>query len=1336
MDRPTGSAPPPRIPLALAGLAAVVAVVPGRWAALLALLLALAALAAVVATAVRRRPLTAWAALLAATVVAATLVEVLPAPEPAQAIAAATARVGAAWQDAVARLEEAVREPPPAGSDFGWLEQRCGPLGPGSGLAVLDARLTQPLAWSGWTTPLHPEEREELLQRLQAGHAALVLRRGLALRLVVARRGEQPPGLVVSGEIALPPEPRPGFLAARVGPGVSALVYWDALGEGVRGSAGWERPDGEETATPFWSLVPLVVRGAPAAGRVSLQARPPAEIAAELATRRRAVAAVALALLATGAALFGRGWPVLQVLLARAVLLPVVPHDAPRVAGWLGGDPGGLVGLFARPVATAVDAALTALALAALALVAPVPARREARHVAAALAGAGGLVGAWLAGPLTVGLALAPVEPLRPGPLPLQGACAGLALVGLAWAGLTYAARCLAPNRARAAIAGACAAGLLAGAAHGAAVDDAAARVTRRELVPEIQERRATWERALDETLDLTLPSPGQPVLEPQWDAIDLWWSGPLGEAGLASGVWKFGPDGALEDFFSTGLPPVEPEPELPPEPLPRAVGSRPLRRGPEPVQQAFLGSTIRLQLAEVQRPGGGTWVVAVLDQPDNLPSRSAQDPLRGMRAAHALQSGLFPAAGDLAPRLAWFDQSGRLRQSDLDAAPPSPRAPPPRPLWHAASIEGRRALVLDIPDVEGTISAVVFPPGPLAVASIAVGWGLVLAALAALLCGARALATTPRPSLVRGWLAARRWLRLFQVQIGAALIAAGLLVLLALGIATRAVAHRQAAHELMREGGSAVHFAQRFLEDYLVEQELSDVVVAWLARTLGDDLFTWDGGQLVATSRRDLVRAGIVPERLDGETWQQVAIQRVPLALHALYPAAPPRVAAHAPFRAQPGTIGALSVPLGRASQRIAFGLAEVDRALLVSSALLVALTGLLIVPATRRLVRPLSELEAATARLAGGQFDAPVPERGYEEARALARAFREMASSLAAQQRTLQRRRELIEALIATMPLAVVATRADGSVWAANPRARELLGAEPGRPLAGAGPLAAAALRLVSGAGAGSRSEDVADGSALLRLSAEPLPRQTEDEPALLLVVEDLSDAVRSERLAAWAEMARRIAHEIKNPLTPISLVVEHVRRLAATGDPALPELLDRMLETVSEQVRVLRDTAREFSDYARLLEARPEPLAIPALVREWLAPYLLAPPPGVAVRAEGPEELPPIPADARLLRRALVNLVDNALAAVGAAGHVTVRWGRRPGEDAIEIAVEDDGPGIEPARVPHLFDAGTTTRETGTGLGLAIARQSVEAHGGRIEVETELGRGARFTIVLPRS
>ncbi|RMG46946.1 MAG: HAMP domain-containing protein [Acidobacteria bacterium] len=1319
--------------LPAAALAAALA--PGRHWGLAALGLAVPALVAVAAGSRRLGPrdsLAALAFLLAAAVPA--LPDLRPPGEPADLLPVATAEIERVWHRWVDRLDRAVSDPPPAGGGYTWVERRQRGLGPGTGLEVLSADAATTHVWSGWTTVLTPAEREVLLRALDSPPAVLVLRRGLALRLLVARRAAGPPGagLIVAAERPLPPEPDAGEMARAVPAGVTVRVRWQSIGEGVRARFGPSGPGGPQVA--FWSLVPLMVPGSRRAGLASLGMPPAAELAARRAdTRRRRAAWCGAAVLAGLALVSGSGW--WRFPLARLLLVLAPPSVGPRDWGSL---------LLREPA----GAALTMLALVGVAASVPLGRRAWIRRSALAAGVMLALAGLLATGAGTLAAGGPPTASARfTGLSRLLGVdwWGSLALGGSTWAGLLLAFRAGGARPAVALAAAGLAAGIASGAVHAACLTPAARRRTERGLARSLRERERLWTRDLMETLDLAVPPPQAEVLAPDRDAIDLWWRSPLGRDGLASGVWKYRPGepDVPSDAFVSGLPPVAPRSRLVSRD-PEATGPFPHRiDGPRLVELERISGTVTLLTVESLRPDGGSWVAGVLVAPGNLPGRRGDDPL--LRARSGPRPPRVLPDPVLEPRLAWFDEAGRQLGAELDAPPAPPRAPPTRARWRLARLKGRPAWLYEMPDASGTVTAVLVPPDGLTLAAIALGWGLWYGALAAAWACVGALLAAPRRVVGRTVSRLARLAGEFRTHLAVSLVAAGLLPLLVLGAAGRAAARRQAQHQLTSEGASAARIARRLLEDFLAVEGKSawllggrderDAIASWIARELGEDLFAWENGELVATSRPDLTRAGLWPSRLPGHIERAIAVSRVPLLLEPAFATGP--LVAHGPYRA-PGEMeaGVLSVPLRGAERRFEAEVVGVDRALVVSAGLLVALAGALLVPATRRLVRPLSQLERATSSIAAGRFDVPVPETGYAETRALARALRAMAESLDRQQRSLERRRAAMEALIESIPVAVVALSPGGVVWAANPQARQLLGAEPGWPLPeSGGPLRSAAAALARAGGA--KTERVtrreAGETAVYRLEAVDLPGPAgAGDPSRLLVVEDLTDAVRSERLVAWAEMARRIAHEIKNPLTPISLMVDHVRSLRESRDPRLPEVLDRFLGTIAEQVAVLRETAGDFSDYARLLVSRPEPVDLPSRIREWLSPYLLAPPEGVSVNLEGPDRLPDVMADPRLLRRAVVNLVDNALAAVARGGRVQVRW--EGDADEVRITVEDDGPGIAPEKVAELLEPDATTRREGSGLGLPIVREAVAAHGGRLEIDTAPGRGARFTIVLP--
>ncbi len=1351
LSRP-GIGVPALMALVLVGVALIAALFEGHEAAQATSALALAALALGTISLVRgeRR---AWPAIPLAVIAALiALPELRALPAPDAPLERATRRLEEAWSAAIAELDGALANPSPAGGDFSWLRSRVPELGPRAGVAVLARRTGRAVAWAGWTTPLSELELAEIEARLTEGPVLLALRRGLELRLVRVRTYEGAPELMLAAERPLPREPEAGFLARGLGREVKLRVRWEALGEGIRGEIGLED---EDSAVRLWSLVPLMAEETTLA-RVTLGLAPESARRSAQELRRHRIAALLGAALLVTLALRRRPLRGLLLLPARAILLFGGPW--PELLGAtdfgqpldIGGPLPRLLGpVFARLIDTPVDIALTVLCLVGVAALLPVPQGKGGRRAliggGLALALAGLALTAWI----TLETAASPGEGLLPSATQPTQLALLLLLGALPWSGLIIASRGVGYAGGRAWLAVALLAGLVSGLVHARSLAPAGRALAERHWAPELEKRTALWEQSLLATLEIAAPRVDNELVRER-DAIDLWWNSPLGERGLASGVWKYDTAGRLEDSFLSGIAPIDPESSLAGfdedvvSPYPRRFLS------PESFRFEFVEGSFRLRLAEVRRVDGGAWVAAVLEEPGNIPSRQHGDPLRGARAA-AGSSRRRNELDAFEPHLAWFDRSGELISSDLAAGPPAPLTPPATKRWRDATIDGRDALVLELPDANGTVSFVLFPPEALDEAAIAIGWGLVLGLLALMLYGVNEIAHAPRSFATSFVRRLRATVRRFGAQLGLALLFAGLVPLLALAWAGHTAVRAEAREQLAADGARSARVARRFVEDYFaldgnrtLTTRGGDRLASWVSRTLGDDLYLWEGGELRATSRTDLVRAGLWPRRLAGETWNALNADRQPVVIErfelAVGRRAQARTVVHGPFRTNDGSLAALSLPLRRAGLRARASLVAYDRALLVGAALILAMIAGVLVPLTRRFVRPLADLERATTELAGGRFDAEVPETGYEETRALARAFRAMAGSLATQRESLERRRAAIETIINSVPLAVVALTPDERVWATNARGEELLDAHAEETLSPpAGPLGDAldAAKRAKGRSVTAIDTDEGKQPRHFRISALDLPGLAEGGALRLLMVEDLTDTVRSERLTAWAEMARRIAHEIKNPLTPISLVVEHVRRLADKRDPRLEETLDRCLGTISEQVEVLKETAREFNDYARLIRARPEELDLGERVATWLEPYVVAAPAGVVVEAEALDALPVMRLDPRLLRRAVVNLVENALAASEDGGRVLVR-GRvetRGDDEEVVIEVIDEGPGIPPEKLGQLFEPDVTTRETGTGLGLPIALQAVEAHDGRIEVDSTPGQGARFTIHLPR-
>ena len=413
------------------------------------------------------------------------------------------------------------------------------------------------------------------------------------------------------------------------------------------------------------------------------------------------------------------------------------------------------------------------------------------------------------------------------------------------------------------------------------------------------------------------------------------------------------------------------------------------------------------------------------------------------------------------------------------------------------------------------------------------------------------------------------------------------------------------------------------------------------------------------------------------------------------------------------------------------------------------------------RGITGPIAELAEGTREVAAGNLSYKVQARADDELGALVASFNRMTHDLGESNRRLEEayldlsdkhteledRRRYIETVLETLSSGVVSFDPLGRLTTINRAAAKMFGvseAAVGQLLEEvfAGPDVTDVVALVHRtrrpkAGAVEQELHLRRGGASLSLlAAATALRGPEGEYAGAVVVfEDLTELIKAQRVAAWREVAQRIAHEIKNPLTPIQLSAQRLRRRLARDTREDAQLVAECTGTIIQEVDGLRRLVDEFSRFARMPVLVPRPTDLRPLVESVVALYREAHP-ALTLATRHAENLPPVEVDPDRIKRAVLNLVDNAVEAVGSTGEVVVETTLVAENGHARIIVTDTGPGISPDDKEKLFLPYFSTKAAGMGLGLPIVWEIVTEHGGTIHVEDNEPRGSRFIIEVPVS
>jgi nitrogen fixation/metabolism regulation signal transduction histidine kinase len=828
--------------------------------------------------------------------------------------------------------------------------------------------------------------------------------------------------------------------------------------------------------------------------------------------------------------------------------------------------------------------------------------------------------------------------------------------------------------------------------------------------------------------------------------AYYFWSTSELFFGGYKSALGLYSPAGSVVSYFSFDLPPF---------PVEWGDLDRELQLEAETLPG--VGFDLELMHAEmpINRDGEliGVIVGHVLDEPNNLPFLPWSKPYLSALGAQ-LPWEIGSDAGD--PQYVLYDEFGTVLLTTLPQPPGETTE-----LRRVAESSGLVELTAgDEPHVgvaltdRGLLHLLLVGQRDL-IERLAATARLALLGLALLLT-LRLLPALLRPGGVRSFV--HRFRQYYYRKLLAALLVAAVVPLVMLSLFLGNYIQRRGDQELIETATQFVAVAQRVLEDYTavqreeqLEAQLDDTVLHWLRRVVGQEIHVYQNGRLRASSKRELFSSGLLPLRLDGSVRAELIEEGRPYLVRNSAIGAADIPVAYAPIRSSdPHLELVVALPLVLEQRQIAGAVGRIVDTILLSTLVLLGLLPLVSAPLARTVARPVRELVAATDKIAAGDYDTRLEPRTHDEVADLVGGFNKMASSLASQRADLERRREYMARLLRRATTGVISVDPEGRLVTLNPAAQNLLGAVADRLLPGT-PLAETLAAEPQLRPLADVLEIPAEGRTVprevdLERNHEPcrfrvvrvlLPDPAGGSSGHLILLDDVTELMRSNQLAAWAEMARAIAHEIKNPLTPIQLSTEHLRRVLHDRGVLPSEEIESCLSTVMKQVYSLRQIAGEFSTYAKLPVLETETVDPVSLMRSAVGPYKTASPQHVQIVEHYEDDAGPVAVDSRVICRALINLIENALQAMPDGGTLTVAVASLPdGRDEVALEVRDTGVGLTPEVKRRLFEPYFSTKSSGTGLGLAISRRAVEAHQGRIEVESELQTGTTMRVVLPQA
>lgn len=562
--------------------------------------------------------------------------------------------------------------------------------------------------------------------------------------------------------------------------------------------------------------------------------------------------------------------------------------------------------------------------------------------------------------------------------------------------------------------------------------------------------------------------------------------------------------------------------------------------------------------------------------------------------------------------------------------------------------------------------------------------------------------------------------------------------------------------------------FPDRIRGCAFVSRRIDDRVAREVSSQLGRDINFYGAPGLEATSKREVFVAELMQSRVSPDAYVECLLggREVHYAWERIE--STDLVVGYSPLRDVGGRpVGAVSVPLVFAKddvgRRLEWTVSAISYLLVVVIGIVFAV-GLVV---ARRISTPIRQLIQGTMRVSSGDLSFSIPRTGDDEIADLVTSFNKMTFALGRSRKALNERKRYIETILSNVGAGIVSTDRRGRIAAFNNAAERILSVK-GKNARGRD-----AMGLLYKSGAGGLAdvmkrldrEDIVrrevsfarrDGTVMtLRAVGSRMRDARRKTLGKVIVFEDISGLIRSKKLTAWSEMARQVAHEIKNPLTPMKLSAQQLLQAHRDGKQDFDEILEDGVAIIIEQIESLRRIAVEFSQFSRMPERKVESTDLNEMVNESLAQYERALMESVEITKDLKVEIPTVDVDRDEIKRVFLNVIENAVQAMSGGGrlHVTSGVGRQDRtdmeyrfvassraaheeriKDFVEVSFLDTGGGIARENSDRLFEPSFSTKTQGSGLGLAISKGIVDAYGGEIVIESQEGKGTLVRVRIP--